>query len=436
MLRKYCILAILVSFFPTAFVFAWSSTGHGLVGDIAYTYLSPLAQSRVNYFLKGRTVHQACTWMDSVKSTPEYKYLTPRHYLDVDKGTSYDTTGTNNVVYELKRILGELSNMKNLNDSMITQYVLEIFHLVGDIHQPLHCGYTADFGGNGTQVTFLGQNANLHSVWDNYLVRYGKVTLASCLAANQFTPSQMQAIQQINVLGWMNESMQLVDTCYSPQNNNNLDSNYMVTRLPIVQQQLLKAGLRLAFVLETLFGANSPLPVNFLSFDIQSSNDGNTLFWESGVSKTIARFFIEKSNDGINFKTVGIVESSLLIGQSPYHFVDLQVHGNIYYRLKMVFNNGSSQYSSVVKADGDYVGKNKINISPNPAKSFLNVQFTKTDNKINTIQLFGGDGKVYKTQHYQLNPGNVTVNINLNGLVKGMYILRVEGIGTQKVMVQ
>ncbi len=436
MFRKYCIFSILICFCPTAFVFAWSSTGHGIVGDIAYRYLSPLAKSRVNYYIQGRSVHQACTWMDSVKSIRAYKYLTPRHYVDIDKGATYDTTSTSDVVYELNRILGELSHMNNLNDSMITQYTLELFHLVGDIHQPLHCGYGTDGGGNGTQVTFLGQPTNLHSAWDYSLISFGNVNLFSCLAANHFTQSEIQTIQQINVFGWMNESMQLVDTCYYPENSNNLDSNYMTTRLPIVQQQLLKAGIRLAYVLETLFGANSPLPVNLLSFDIQSSNGANTLFWETGISKNISRFLIERSNDGINFKTVGRVESSFANRVSAYHFEDVQTQSQVYYRLKMVFKDGSNQYSAILKADWGNVEKQPINISPNPAKSFLNVRFTESNSKAVTLQLLGIDGKVYKTKQYQLNPGKVSVNFDLNGLVKGTYILSVEGLGTQKVLVE
>lgn len=427
---------ILISFFPSAYLFAWSATGHGLVGDIAYKYLSPLAKSRVNYYLKGRTVHQACTWMDSVKSLSAYSYLTPRHYVNVDKGATFDSTSKNNIIYELKRVFGELSQLNNLNDSMITQYVLEVFHLMGDLHQPLHCGYSSDIGGNSVRVTFLGQNTNLHSAWDYSLVQAGNVTLASCLAANQFTPSQIQAIQQINVLEWMNESMQLVDTCYYSENNNNLDSNYLATRLPIVQQQLFKAGLRLASVLELFFGAKSILPLQLLSFSVHSSNTDNTLVWETSSSKDVARFIIEKSNNGTTFSTVGMVASSLSNNLSAYHFEVLSSLSQVYYRLKMVFNNGTIQYSSVIKADWGSVVKNSINVSPNPAKSFLKIQFIEPDCKTVVIKMLGLDGKVYKTQQYHLNPGKVAVNFDLKGLAKGSYLLYVEGLGSKKVIVE
>ena len=433
---KYFIFSLLFPFIPTVFAFAWSATGHGIVGDIAYKHLSPLAQSRVNYFLKGRSVHQACTWMDSIKSIRAYSYLTPRHYLNLDKGFTYDTSTTNDVVFELKRVIGQLSHKSTLSDSLITQYVLEIFHLIGDIHQPLHCGYGSDNGGNSVNLTFLGQSTQLHSVWDYSLIQSGRVSVASVIAANQFSPTEIQEIQQINVLDWMNESVQLVDSCYYPENNNVLDSNYLNTRLPIVQRRLYQAGLRLAAVLEALFGDSSSLPVNILSFDVQSSNQLNTLFWETSNSEKAAKFIIEKSKDGSRFNTAGTIESEGWKEGNSYHFVDAQANSNVYYRIKMVFKDGSTQYSSVVRANWGAAEKFAFSISPNPATSFLNVQFTEHTSKTVTFKLLGLDGKMFKAQQYPLNAGNVTVSFSLSGLAKGVYILHVEGLGMKKVVVE
>ena len=99
-------------------------------------------------------------------------------------------------------------------------------------------------------------------------------------------------------------------------------------------------------------------------------------------------------------------------------------------------NDGSTQYSSVVKASWGSAEKFVINISPNPAKSFLNVQFDERASKTVTIKLLGLDGKVFRVQQYPLTTGNVTVNFDLTGLTKGVYILYVEGLGMKKVVVE
>ncbi len=46
------------------------------------------------------------------------------------------------------------------------QYVALKFatHFLGDIHQPLHCGFGSDLGGNDITGTFLGESGNLHHV--------------------------------------------------------------------------------------------------------------------------------------------------------------------------------------------------------------------------------------------------------------------------------
>jgi len=41
-----------------------------------------------------------------------------------------------------------------------------MIHFVGDTHQPLHCGYGCDAGGNFVKVVYDGEAQNFHGVWD------------------------------------------------------------------------------------------------------------------------------------------------------------------------------------------------------------------------------------------------------------------------------
>ena len=107
----------------------------------------------------------------------------------------------------------------------------------------------------------------------------------------------------------------------------------------------------------------------------------------------------------------------------------------MYYRLKIILKNGAVEYSSVIKIDRKNSENQPISISPNPAKSFLNVQFTESKSKTLGVKLMGIDGKIYRTKQYQLNAGKVSINFNLNGINKGVYALFVEGIGIRKVIV-
>jgi hypothetical protein len=67
-----------------------------------------------------------------------------------------------------------------------------IIHLVGDIHQPLHCSNrvtkespTGDKGGNDFHLPSHYGNSDLHAVWDTLIYEYhAAVKLVSCFAIN------------------------------------------------------------------------------------------------------------------------------------------------------------------------------------------------------------------------------------------------------------
>jgi hypothetical protein len=45
-----------------------------------------------------------------------------------------------------------------------------LIHFVGDVHQPLHVGWTSDRGGNTIKCTFFGRSTELHAVWDSGII--------------------------------------------------------------------------------------------------------------------------------------------------------------------------------------------------------------------------------------------------------------------------
>ena len=101
-----------------------------------------------------------------------------------------------------------------------------IVHLIGDIHQPLHNIDDSDADGNGKVVKFFdlqgynGAPPNLHQVWDDGIINHSGKTVA----------------QIIEALGQQNSS-----EVYVLDN----DTQYFEAGLPVVKEQLRKAGLRL-----------------------------------------------------------------------------------------------------------------------------------------------------------------------------------------------
>jgi hypothetical protein len=65
-----------------------------------------------------------------------------------------------------KRILD-----KSLSDLDRGEALMFLVHFVGDIHQPLHTGFTTDQGGNLQKGTFCGvKGRKLHQIWDDDMI--------------------------------------------------------------------------------------------------------------------------------------------------------------------------------------------------------------------------------------------------------------------------
>lgn len=171
--------------------FAWGDTGHMLVGYIAYSRLKPKALKRVDELVKliilTRTNKQgkkftttyipqtiAC-WMDDMRSVTTafdtWHYTNLPFFDGIPENPSIGPKKVN-AVTQIEWAIGVLkSNDTEFNKARALAF---LFHLVGDIHQPLHSTsrYTTahpngsgDVGGN----LFLLKGArrpNLHSYWD------------------------------------------------------------------------------------------------------------------------------------------------------------------------------------------------------------------------------------------------------------------------------
>ena len=67
---------------------------------------------------------------------------------------------------------------------------------------------------------------------------------------------------------------------------------------------------------------------------------------------------------------------------------------------------------------------NQLNLYPNPASDLLNIAFNQTENKLFTITLFDATGRIVKNIAYTSILGENKLEIDLAGLIRGMYYLQ------------
>jgi hypothetical protein len=129
-----------------------------------------------------------------------------------------------------------------------------LIHLVGDIHQPLHVGTGHDRGGNDTRVEWFYEPSNMHRVWDSEMIDETQLSYTEFAAAiNHPTKKQVKKWQNSTVLDWAFEAMKLRDEVYDLPADKQLGYEYQYKNHDLLRKQLLKAGVRLAGVLNEIY---------------------------------------------------------------------------------------------------------------------------------------------------------------------------------------
>lgn len=252
---KWILAFFLTCFCKSQLLWAWGPQGHKLIVQIARSQLDNNIVETVNYYLNGTSWDDAACWMDEVQSNSKYDYMKPWHYVNVEKDKTYVQTKEQNVVTKLEFCIRMIQYRSLQSEEAIKETLKILFHLIGDIHQPLHCGYEEDKGGNNVHLYLVQKETNLHKLWDSEIIREKKIDMWYCakaLIAMNLTNQKRMEMEKIDVIKWMNESRSLLPEVYKV-GTGKVDQKYIDSSAPIVEGQLIKAGLRLAAILKQYF---------------------------------------------------------------------------------------------------------------------------------------------------------------------------------------
>lgn len=232
---------------------AWGYEGHSIVAEIAFAYLPANIADSVKHYLGTMTIEEASNWMDEIRSDRSLSYMKSWHYIDLEKGVNYtDKSEPKNIMNQLERVIRELQHKSDYSQERISLDLKILFHLVGDLHQPLHCGYPEDKGGNTVRVMCMGKQENLHRVWDTEIIRYKHISSDLCRKDCNCSSQQLQNIGKIDPIAWFNQSRNLLSQVYAFEDNI-LTADYVEKNSHIIEKQLFDAGIRLSCVLIQVF---------------------------------------------------------------------------------------------------------------------------------------------------------------------------------------
>jgi hypothetical protein len=260
-LLKKLALGLVIIYAPLQSM-AWGTNGHRISGQIAEDHLTPKARTAVLAIL-GESVAMASNWADFIKSDPSYSYLYNWHFVDLDRSYSYPELmeflqhDTNTDAYtKLKFLIAELKKPTTTKENKLL-YLRMLIHITEDVHQPFHTGHTADKGGNDIKLTWFNKPTNLHSIWDSELIDFQQLSYTEYAAAvDHSTAAQRTEWQKAPIEQWLYESNQIAEKAYSEVKSGDQVNAYKYNfeYVKVVNDRLLKGGIRLAGILNELFG--------------------------------------------------------------------------------------------------------------------------------------------------------------------------------------
>ncbi len=139
------------------------------------------------------------------------------------------------------------------------------------------------------------------------------------------------------------------------------------------------------------------------------------LTWQTGYEKMIQYFEVQRSEDGVNWKTIGKIycygNCNLY---NAYEFVDSTPQAVNYYRLGQVDIDKKTSYTDISRADFSFPKDSKISLFPNPSAGTVFIETKKET----SYYIFNATGTLIMS-------GRFSNKLQLNDLAPGMYMVKI-----------
>lgn len=254
---KKTLLLLCFAFLCSTTAFGWGMVGHDAIAYIAECNLTPRAKKNIEKYL-GHSIVYDGSWMDIYRHTPAYKHTSAWHTVNVDDEGNYESRTRGDAVQGIEEAMEALENYRNLDDSTVAVNVKYLIHLVGDMHCPMHVKYP---GAKNFNIYLNGREYNYHSFWDTPVIelshRWNYMEWGHQF--DRCTKREKKAIAAGTPRDWMAQNARDCRIIYvwaQPEQRFGKDEarDFLNAVQPLAEQQILKAGYRLAAILNGLFG--------------------------------------------------------------------------------------------------------------------------------------------------------------------------------------
>ena len=172
----------------------------------------------------------------------------------------------------------------------------------------------------------------------------------------------------------------------------------------------------------------SVMPIHLIKFTATLQDQTTHLLWTADNEQNFSHYEIQRSTNSREFNKVGSVQSKKRSEKNEYSFEDFTPLPfgdgsvkSIYYRLKMVDNDGTFTYSNIAQIKLPV--KNGFTVYPNPATTAAQLQFSKPLTGKANLTMTDATGKTVLTTVF--NGPSSMVSIATINLPAGIYRVKV-----------
>lgn len=162
------------------------------------------------------------------------------------------------------------------------------------------------------------------------------------------------------------------------------------------------------------------LPVDLTVFTASRLDHSALLEWSTDQPAAIHQFDVQRSADGMNFKSIASVPAS---AAGSYSYTDVSpANGSNFYRLALRNYDATTTYSRVLSVGfGPGEGLFLVSLYPNPVADRVHVEWGSTAADVE-MRLLNSQGQMV---HASSVAGSKFSDISLSGLSKGIYFLSI-----------
>jgi hypothetical protein len=237
----------------------WGRIGHRTMARLAASQISPRARTEVRRLLGDVSLAEASIWADEVREArPE---TSPWHYVNIpisDSGYRPEVHCPTACVVSAAEAQLAILRDRRQSDERRAEALKFVIHFIGDLHMPLHAGDRGDRGGNGVTVWYQWRRTNLHALWDSRMIEAriaGEDQLVSALERRAREHDNLASVRAGTITSWTMESHRLARDLVYPRLSPWLfiTDRYVDEAMPVIEERLFQAGVRLAGVLNQVF---------------------------------------------------------------------------------------------------------------------------------------------------------------------------------------